>query len=310
MAMLPSCQSGARCHHEPEKCTPFCKANGLQAFPLSGGSGLCIKGVSCDREKKGTFKVFFSAQGAIFVEEKMGLDDFTNPVCEGFMGTIDSKLGEDKDGLKLPQPGLKPGGGFSMVCSILLLPGGNDPISNLHLGRKTHQLETNGYQNVHQLIFVECLGNIAKASIYYLPWLKQLGNFKTQLMTEKTLETCERSDQNRFQTNPLNPACTLQHVWPTTTTPNCQIQFEIRKDTLALLVFKMFLVQQIVFFFQSGGDMGEACWELLMVDMIRDAPPPSSSHHPALSHIFGWGSLLTINGFLPLLLGGVSDLTT
>lgn len=70
----------------------------------------------------------------------------------------------------------------------------------------------------------------------------------------------------------------------------------------------MFLVQQIVFFFQSGGDMGEACWELLMVDMIRDAPPPS--HHPAFSHIFGWGSLLTINGFLPLLLGGVSDLTT
>ena len=132
--------------------------------------------------------------------------------------------------------------------------------------------------------------------------------YKTQLMLEKTLETCERSDQNRFQTNPLNPACTLQHVWPTTTTPNSQIQFEIRKDTLALLVFFNVLVQQIVFFFQSGGDMGEACWELLMVDMIRDAPPPS--HHPAFSHIFGWGSLLTINGFLPLLLGGVSDLTT
>ena len=88
------------------------------------------------------------------------------------MGTIDSKLGEDKDGLKLPQPGPKPGGGFSMVCSILLLPGGNDPISNWHLGQTTHQLETNGCQHVHQLIFVECLGNITKASIYYLPRLK------------------------------------------------------------------------------------------------------------------------------------------
>ena len=104
-------------------------------------------------------------------------------------------------------------------------------------------------------------------------------------MTEKTLETCERSDQNQFQTNPLNPACTLQHVWPTTTTPNSQIQFEIPKDPLALLVFDMFLVQQIVFFFQSGGDMGEACWELL----IRDAPPPSSSHHPACFPYFWLG---------------------
>lgn len=96
----------------PRNALPFARQMGSKHSHFRGARVYVLRESPAIEKKKGTFKVFFSAQGAIFVEEKMGLDDFTNPVCEGFMGTIDSKLGEDKDGLKLPQPGLKPGGGF------------------------------------------------------------------------------------------------------------------------------------------------------------------------------------------------------
>ena len=82
------------------------------------------------------------------------------------MGTFFFKVRGREGWPKLPQPGPKQLPGVDSFFGILLLPGEMIQFQIIASAKKTHQLEIDGHQNVHQIIFVECPGNIAKASIY------------------------------------------------------------------------------------------------------------------------------------------------